>query len=647
MNKDFELTLLSAGQIWGDKNEKKLEVFRKYGTNAAITDLCILTGSNLYESKLLKSRTGLLWTRTVNSQCNVSIMNNYGSPSNAFRFTRFSTIRPIIQSLYIFLNVHATRTRGYNSISEVELGEYPQWAADSKMQSILETKYNSGMNKTGRSYTFDSAKYDAFAKKFTPVTYEEYEYQGRKYIRIRANSCFDGDKFKLSNCIRYKNGDYVWVEVSPVKWIIDEQTHTLISKYGLVSGIRFLDRDQEYHGDFEKTEMYEYLNKHMIRDLFQNSKLIEINNINQTEINDVKQENKVPNPYNFDYSKVTEEDIIKGAIESRISVFLHGKSSDGKSSRVKDLDSECVILYMRNVSLDSLNGKSVFDSQTGEMNDKKPSWLKKLENICKEEPDKIHILFFDELTNAHPSVQGMAFNIILDREVNGLWKLPDNARIAAAGNDLEDSLSANELSEPLFNRFAHVYINTTTEEWLKWASTENIENQKIDYNIDAKTPKIHPAIYTYIAYKSYSNEEVLRTPYNGKTPNADPRKWEMASKMLYKTNKPEMLRSLVGEDITKDFIEFTKQRIISLEDVLNNNYTEEDINSLNVSEKYATTINLLPVKEEDYLIVNEFINKLGKEFLSMFDSLWIQGSQNRAEIVAETRLEKAKIYKLK
>ena len=30
----------------------------------------------------------------------------------------------------------------------------------------------------------------------------------------------------------------------------------------------------------------------------------------------------------------------------------------------------------------------------------------------------------------------------------------------------------------------------------------------------------------------------------------------MASKMLYATGKPEMIRSLVGEDITKEFINF-------------------------------------------------------------------------------------------
>ena len=39
-----KLTLLTEDQIWGDT---ALEVIQKYGTRAAISDLCILTGSHL------------------------------------------------------------------------------------------------------------------------------------------------------------------------------------------------------------------------------------------------------------------------------------------------------------------------------------------------------------------------------------------------------------------------------------------------------------------------------------------------------------------------------------------------------------------------------------------------------------------------
>ena len=613
--KEHDLTLLSEGQIWGNSSESQLEVIRKYGTKAIITDLCILTGSYIWKETIVEDlsstvRTSWFWTRSDDGSRDVVVVFRRGYRSFCSRYARYGAVRPALQSSVIFSQIFPNRVRGYNGTEEVEYGEYPQNAADSRMQNILESEYNRGMNKTGRSYTFDSVRYDDYDTGFIPVTYEEYEYQGKKYIRIKANSDFGGDRFMLSNGVKYRDGDYVWVEVSPVKWLIDNKTGILISKKGLVSGIRFLNKSTNYKGDFSKTEMKEYLDRYMSKELFQTTKTKETVN-----------EEEIINPYKLKFEQVSEEEIIKGAIESGIAVFLHGPSSEGKSARVKQIDPDCVIIYLRNATPESLNGKSVYNQTTGEMIDIKPSWLKKLEDKCEKEPDKLHIVFFDEITNALPSIQGISFNIVLDREVNGIWKLPENARIVAAGNDIEDSLAANQLAEPLFNRFAHVYIKTTLEGWLKWASEKNI----------------HPAICSYIAYK---NGETLRSKYDGKKPNADPRKWEMASKMLYKTEKPEMLRALVGEEITKEFIQFCSQRMITLEDVINENYKDIDIEELNIAEKHATIMCLLQVEKDNIEKVREFVKKLGSEYVAVFDKMWTHGDENRLEIIAEQKLKK-------
>ena len=627
---DYELTLLSEGQIWGNRNEPQLEVISKYGTKAAITDLCILTGSCLYkdtidEDRSLTGRTSWFWTRSDDNDNDVRVVNKYGNGDIGFRYERNVAVRPALQSSVIFSQISPNKVSGYNGTEEVEFGKYPQNAADSRMQNILESEYNRGMSKTGRSYTFDSVEYNDFDTGFKPVTYEEYEYQGKEYIRIKANFGFSGNKFMLSNGACYRNGDYVWVEVSPVKWLIDDKAGILISKKGLVSGIRFLDKKTDYEGDFNRTEMKEYLDKYMVKDLFQS---VDFEYLQDMEYSIDKSENiKKTNPYNLSFNKVSEEDIIKGAIESGVAVFLHGPSSEGKSARVKEIDPTCEIIYLRNATPDSLNGKSVYNSETGEMIDVPPTWLKKLQAKCEKEPDRLHILFFDEITNALPSIQGIAFNIVLDKEVNGIWKLPENARIVAAGNDMKDSLAANQLAEPLFNRFAHVYIKTTTESWLKWASEHNI----------------HPAIYSYIAYK---NGETLRSKYDGEKPNADPRKWEMASKMLYATGSPEMLRALVGEDITREFIEFCKQQAITLEDVINGNYTDKDIESLNTAQRYATTMGLSQVDEANLEIVRNFVANLGSEFKAIFDALWTHGDESRIEIIAESNINKKKKVKI-
>ena len=623
MNYGVELTLLSEEDVFG---KNSLEVLKKYGRIAEITDLCILTGcmpicDTIYNRRNDGTTIDKLkgyWLSSAYNVGKIYVVEFSGCAGYKDMTSLNHGVRPILKSSVIFSQVSSSRIDGYNGTEEVEYGEYPQRVADSKMQDILMETYNiNQLKKTGRSYTFDSLQDSIEVTEFKPTIHEEYEYQGKKYILVKsAYLIYDENKnIKFSNGVKYKNNSFFWVEVLPVKWLIDDRTKTLISKNSLLSGIRFLDPNIPYKGNFNKTEMYMFLSKYMVKDLFQSETLMQTKNI-------FSKERK--NPYNLDFTKVSEEDIIKGAIESGVAVFLHGPSSEGKSARVKQIDPTCEIIYLRNASPESLNGKSVYNQSTGEMIDIKPSWLRKVEEKCKSEPNKLHVVFFDEITNALPSIQGIAFNIVLDREINGIWKLPDNARIVAAGNDMKDSLAANQLAEPLFNRFAHVYIKTTTESWLKWASENNI----------------HPAIYSYIAYR---NGETLRSEYDGEKPNADPRKWEMASKILYKTENPEMLRALVGEDITKEFVEFCNQQVITLEDVINDNYTEQDIQLLNTAERYATTMGLLQVDINNLDKVRSFLSELGNEFCSIFDLKWCHGDEERLELIAETKLTKTKI----
>ena len=512
--------------------------------------------------------------------------------------------------------------RGRNGILEVEYGEYPQDIVSEDFARTLERAYSIGtINQTGKSYTTDSVKYEDYHIPFRPRTHIEYEYNGKKYIRIIGDSNCSGEGLSDGSVIQ-KDSPY-WVEVKPIKWMINEKTNTSLCKKIIFSGVRF--NGESYKGDFDNTEIKKFMDNYFSKDIIP-SKL----STKEQELSSESQEKleEIRNPYKFDFDEVSEEEIIKGAIESGIAVFLHGPSSEGKSARVKKIDKDCVIIYLRNATPESLNGKSVYNQEIGEMIDVKPTWLKKLEEKCNAEPDKNHIVFFDEISNALPSIQGIAFNIVLDREVNGIWKLPENARIVAAGNDMKDSLAANQIAEPLFNRFAHVYIKTTTESWLKWASENNI----------------HPAIYTYIAY---TKGQSLRSEYDGEKPNADPRKWEMASKILYKTGKPEMLRALVGEEITKEFVALCNQRVITLEDVLNDRFDENEIAVLNTSEKYATVMGLSSVDEESFEKVRKFVGNLGKEFTSLFDNLWAKNDESRLEKVVEIKMDEEVIQKEK
>lgn len=565
--------LLSQEQVFA---EQPIDVIRIMGAQCEVSDFAALSGAEADSE-----RRGKWFLSSASEYGDVCTVDEDGKPRMAYATSRGS-VRPVIK-WGDSARLPGKSVKDISGFEEVQLGEYPQNAADWTLAVRLEQEFTEDLlQKTGKKYQQE---------------YEEFQYEGAKYIRA---VCLTEGTCMLSNGKTCKKGDAVWIEVSPVKWLYDEKAGLFISRRILASGILF-SAETYYDGAFEKTAAYTYLNTTFRTDLVP-AALQDMTPDEQAAYEaNRKRAKKRKNPYGLTFGEVSEEEIIRGAVESDVPVFLHGPSSEGKSARVKQIDPGCTILYLRNATPDSLNGRSVYNQSTGEMIDIPPVWLKKVQAKCEEEPDRLHVVFFDEINNALPSIQGMAFNIVLDREVNGIWKLPENARIVAAGNDMQDSLAAQQLAAPFFNRFAHVYIQTTTEKWLKWA----------------RKNKIHPAIYAYIAYKQ---GETLRSRFDGEKPNADPRKWEMASKMLYATGRPEMLRSLVGEDITDEFVQFCSQPVITLEDVLNGNYSDEELETMNTSQRYAATVGLTQAGDSELDTVRRFVSRLGEEFRAVFDS---------------------------
>ena len=285
-----KLTLLSEEQIWG---KEQLDIMRKYGTKCAVTDLAILTGcyvSSYYKvneyNSLAGSRTSWWWIRSYDSSNNVRVVYDDGHLDHGIWIRRHGAVRPALQSsiIYSLISPNKGRVRGYNGVYEVEYGEYPQVVAGCHQQTILEAELSAfNLIRTGRNYTFYSKSYDDYNLGYDLITYDEYEYQGKKYIRVKANTGVAENNFLLSNGEKCRNGEYLWVEVSPVRWLIDEKKGILVSKKALVSGIRCPSKEEKCKGDFEKTEMYAYLNNYMLKDLFQSIALVDTDNISPVE----------------------------------------------------------------------------------------------------------------------------------------------------------------------------------------------------------------------------------------------------------------------------------------------------------------------------------------------------------------------------
>ena len=634
------ITVLKSEQIinYGLKDlfkmGKQLNIFKEIRSEASSTDLAIVLG--LDKDAYILADDG---------EAYAGYYTSFYTCGSEFEWShRISEVgvRPVIPVDKAELKKYV-EANNLGDTDVIEFGEYPQTIVSQRFSAYLEDSFIKGtLPKTGRK--FHLPFFDGDDSYTMPV--DEYVDPQTKYtyIRIKTQFC-DSNGMRLSDGVKYKDGEYVWLSVKPLWWYYDLKSGLLISRRIVLSGLPSLVHPDKFKIPFESTFIYVFLETHFKDDITQapmfprkkyyedvdydeydeyEKALKEIKSIREEEekkLNGKKEyELKKSNPYGFNIKVPTQEKTIEEAMKSGIAVFLHGKSSDGKSARVKAIDPDCEIIYLRNASPESLNGKSVYNAQTKNMEDIKPTWLVDLEERCQKEPDKIHVLFLDEISNALPSIQGIAFNIVLDREVNGKWKLPENVRIVAAGNEVEDSLAANPIAEPLFNRFAHVYIKTTCDNWLKWAAETNI----------------HPAIYAYIAYKK---GDVLRSKYDGEKPNADPRKWEMASKMLYATRNPESLRALVGEDITDEFIEFCKGQLLTLDDVLNDRYDDNLIAELDTGERYATIIGLTQVDEENVEKVIKFTKLLGAEMEALFEQMWAGNDEERLEIIAGIKMD--------
>lgn len=271
---DLRLTILSKEQLIGDQ---ALEVIQKYGSKSALTDLAIATGAYVgytyYHIKwdnTRKGRVGNQWTTTPDSRGNVLAVDELGYSHSFLRYGSQGSIRPVIENSSLFEQLYPYKKELYEGIYYCEYGQYPQMAAFLDLQLELEKLYEQGLLKsTGRSYTLNGVTSIRSKQRFSENTLKEYEYAGERYIRVKAN--FYETLFqKFSIEARYKTGEYVWIKVDPVRWLLDEKTKLLISEKSLVSGIEYQSSlAQPYTGDFEHTTLNNYMNQYMVNDLFQ------------------------------------------------------------------------------------------------------------------------------------------------------------------------------------------------------------------------------------------------------------------------------------------------------------------------------------------------------------------------------------------
>ena len=256
-------TILKEEQIWGNEQHAYL---KEKGTYCHPTDLSIILGGlqyTLHDSPIGKSAHWI--TSSSSGDGDVRGVDGDGSRGWIPTKNRAGVVRPALLSSSKISSSPRTGVRG-KGWYEVTYGEYPTNVVSDSMKNTLEKNLR-GLTKTGKIYTFDTHKWDDYDEAYSPKNYDEYEQNGKRYIRMECYAHTEENTSEFSDGKSRKIGDVVWLEVEPVKFAVDEKTGIALAVDGLYSGIQMLDRGGRYDGDFSKTRQKKYLEEVFEKDI--------------------------------------------------------------------------------------------------------------------------------------------------------------------------------------------------------------------------------------------------------------------------------------------------------------------------------------------------------------------------------------------
>lgn len=201
------------------------------------------------------------------------------------------------------------------------------------------------------------------------------------------------------------------------------------------------------------------------------------------------------------------------------------------------------------------------------------------------------MLFFDELNRALPEVMQAAFQIVLDRQLNGR-KLHKETRVYAAINN-SAIYQVNEMDPALLDRFWVADLEPTIQDWIEWAKMPTEEGGG----------GIHPYMINFIQ-NSRADDKTDRSVLDptGKNPgDIEPsrRSYERLDHVIKGMNlydadlagdKNPMLQNLfqiaqgfIGNNCANQFTQYLKdmERQVTAEDILNDwNKTKKRVEAM-------------------------------------------------------------------
>lgn len=268
------LTLLTEKETI---SPNKLKIFRKIGLEAEITDFGVATGGLKREKQKhhkLISQNGRYWIipEKVNFEETAKVIDSFGFQNYAPVFARNVSIRLTMSYKSIEELKQYKLQEQENGLLEIEYGFYPQTIAPKVLRKEVQRDYEKDiLKKSNNVYTIDSRKFNDF-KPFNPITLEEYTKDNCYFVRVPVNTSFNYP-IRFTNQLEYANGDFIWILVEPIKWLVDEESHKIVTKKLLLSGIQ-LRNVKAYNGNFKTTHMQKYINEFLSNEMLQEHTII-------------------------------------------------------------------------------------------------------------------------------------------------------------------------------------------------------------------------------------------------------------------------------------------------------------------------------------------------------------------------------------
>jgi len=620
---------------------------------------------------------------------NVASINTFGNVVATSPTSQVRSIRPAIRidadmvigarRVSNNFDMRISKDTSGKDVAIIEFGRFPQRYVGNDLNTELEKLYKRGNLK------YTTAQFPIYSRggvRFSPAcTFRDV---GTQYVRvdnmsIRKDTVLsDGTKIK-------KTGKYCWCKVEPIRWIIrnfdklpkelnpdgdeSERFMDLVAEDALIGGMPFYPNNtDDNHYLWQNSTIRGYLNGINVCNIKDNGNpkvsaprggghsTICFNFLanaigryetrvyidEKTMSKDVKSEDKkIIKPRKNSYGiQVVEEPMsvseqIEFYIKNGKSFMLHGPSGVGKTRRIEEAEPDYESIVLRNGILpEEVIGKTIYPNNdtTKAGTWVPPAWYESLCRKCKEQPEKNHVLFIDEITNVKPSEQSLVFHLVLNNSIGSSFgKLPDNVVVVAAGNSKEESEAAYNMPEPLFRRFSgHIELKPNIQDFLEWGSQPHSENPE--------RSKIHPIVTAFIESKG---QQMLYTGYDSENHTkfaVDPRGWEQVSDIIYDNNgkiAKELLINKIGDGIANEFIKFAKNPPLTLQDVLTDNYDEDNL-SKNITDVHYLIVRLSEVSIDQVDKVRNFLYRnYGKQRLEMFDMLWAGLDLDKSKYIEE------------